>query len=253
MKQEHKGISRVIVLDRVDSTNRWLKEHGAELPHGTVCYTDWQEAGRGRLGRSWTVPAGQTVAMSFLFRRQEDWGWLPLVCGLAVSDALQRLTGEAFLIKWPNDILCRERKVCGILCESRAADGEWLAVAGMGINLSQTAAWFEEAGLPYGGSIRMLTGTSVSPKEAVAAVADALNDWWELHRKGETAALKAEYTHRCVNIGRLVRVLGPDGTARCEGKAVGIAQDGALEVETEQGRIVIRAGEASVRGLYGYI
>ena len=89
----------VISLDEVDSTNRYLKERAGELPHGTACLTGCQRAGRGRLGRSWDVPDGQTLALSVLFRTGGDVERLPLLCGLAVSGALEALTGAAFRIK----------------------------------------------------------------------------------------------------------------------------------------------------------
>ena len=103
----------VISLDEVDSTNRYLKERAGELPHGTACLTGCQRAGRGRLGRSWDVPDGQTLALSVLFRTGGDVERLPLLCGLAVSGALEALTGAAFRIKWPNDIVCSV-SVCGL-------------------------------------------------------------------------------------------------------------------------------------------
>ena len=161
----------VISLDEVDSTNRYLKERAGELPHGTACLTGCQRAGRGRLGRSWDVPDGQTLALSVLFRTGGDVERLPLLCGLAVSGALEALTGAAFRIKWPNDIVCSGRKVCGILCESRPdGQGGLAVVAGMGVNLRQTAAWFAQAGLPHAGSVLELTGRTLSLEETAAAI-----------------------------------------------------------------------------------
>lgn len=98
--------TRVLLLDEVDSTNRYLKERAGQLPHGTVCCTDYQNAGRGRLGRTWTAPRAAALALSVLFREEGPAAQLPLLCGIAVANALEALTGASFAIKWPNDIVC---------------------------------------------------------------------------------------------------------------------------------------------------
>ena len=160
---------RAIYLEETDSTNRYLKEAGESLPHGTLCYTGRRTSGRGRLGRDWTAPDGAALAMSVLLRgaADADWSGLPLVCGIAVAAALDRLAGERagmpFRIKWPNDIICAGRKMCGILCESSQGETGRFAVAGIGVNLTQTEADFRGEGLPHAGSVRMLTGISSIP------------------------------------------------------------------------------------------
>ena len=244
----------VISLDEVDSTNRYLKERAGELPHGTACLTGCQRAGRGRLGRSWDVPDGQTLALSVLFRTGGDVERLPLLCGLAVSGALEALTGAAFRIKWPNDIVCSSRKVCGILCESRPdGQGGLAVVAGMGVNLRQTAAWFAQAGLPHAGSVLELTGRTLSLEETAAAILNQLEPLWDLCGQEGFAVLRERYARRCINLGRSVRVLSPDGAVRLEGTAVGVGEDGGLLVESGGEVIPVTAGEATVRGADGHV
>ena len=85
-----------LYLPQVDSTNSYLTENGNRLPHGTLCYTDNQTAGRGRLGRTWDVKPGQSLAMSLLFRPGAGLERLPLLCGLAGVRALYALTGATF-------------------------------------------------------------------------------------------------------------------------------------------------------------
>src|SRR4051794_24530360 len=88
---------------------------------GTVLITDYQSAGRGRQGRTWTVPPGSGIAMSILVRPAavdpNRWTWLSLLAGLAVSDGVRRTAELSAVLKWPNDVLVAERKVCGILSE----------------------------------------------------------------------------------------------------------------------------------------
>ena len=243
----------VISLDEVDSTNRYLKERAGELPHGTACLTGCQRAGRGRLGRSWDVPDGQTLALSVLFRTGGDVERLPLLCGLAVSVALEALTGAAFRIKWPNDIICAGRKMCGILCESSQGETGRFAVAGIGVNLTQTEADFREAGLPHAGSVRMLTGISLSLGETAAAILNELEALWDLYAREGFASLRGPYEERCITLGREVRLLSPDGGFLAAGRAAGLAEDGGLIVDTAAGRSIYRSGEVSVRGVYDYV
>ena len=93
---------------------------GAVEP-GAVLVTDYQSAGRGRLGRTWTAPPGTSIAMSVLVRPDgvdpSRWTWLPLLTGLAVADGLSGAAGLEARLKWPNDVLVGDRKVCGILAE----------------------------------------------------------------------------------------------------------------------------------------
>ena len=243
---------RVIRLPQTDSTNRYLKEHASSLPHGALCYTGNQTAGRGRLGRSWIVPADRSLALSLLLRPAQP-PVLPAVCGWAVARALRRHTGGDFRIKWPNDIICGGRKVCGILCEGILSRDGGCTVAGIGINLLQGENDFAQAGLPYATSVRIETGVTLTLDETAAAVMNELEPLWLLCRSQGFGTLRGDYESCCVTVGQTVRVLSPDGAVRCCGVAKGIAEDGGLLVESDGVLERIVAGEASVRGLYGYV
>lgn len=240
-------------LPSIGSTNAYLKERGARLPHGTACYTDSQTAGRGRLGRDWQTPAGKTLALSVLLKPLWEVSTLPLVAGLAVSRALFQLSGTAFPIKWPNDIVCSSRKVCGILCEGRPEKNGGFAVCGIGVNLLQTAADWETACLPHAGSLLQLTGRHFSPEEVAVAILNELEPLWDSLRRDGFAPLLPVFQKHCLTIGREVRVQSVDGAVLCEGTATAVEADGALRVHTEAGDRLVRAGEVSVRGLYGYV
>ncbi|HBT65799.1 MAG TPA: biotin--[acetyl-CoA-carboxylase] ligase, partial [Ruminococcaceae bacterium] len=160
----------VYYFESLDSTNRWLKENGNLMPHGTLCWTGFQTSGRGRLGRKWCAAKGQSVALSLLIKPSNKAALLPLICGIAVCDALQLLTGKTFQIKWPNDIICEGYKICGVLCENCLSEDGGYAVAGIGINLDQTAEDFTKSGLPRAGSVRMVAGRAPAPELVVASV-----------------------------------------------------------------------------------
>lgn len=244
-------------LPQVDSTNLFLKEKAEQLPSGAVCAAGVQTAGRGRLGRTWTGQ-GKDLPFSLLIRTRAPLPALSLCCGVAVAEALSELTGADFGIKWPNDIICGDKKICGILCESRAAgEGETFMVCGMGINLTHTAADFTRAGLPHGGSVEMLTGQRIEPAAAAAAVLNRLEPLCDRLAAQGFQGIKSRFAARCVTLGRQVSVI-EEGRSSC-GRAVDIADDGALLVAFADpggpGELVrpVLAGEASVRGLMGYI
>ena len=88
---------------------------------GSVLATGYQTAGRGRRDRRWSAPPGTSVAVSLLVAPHDvptdRWGWLPLLAGLAVVEGLRRITPVDVTLKWPNDVMAGDRKLCGILAE----------------------------------------------------------------------------------------------------------------------------------------
>jgi BirA family biotin operon repressor/biotin-[acetyl-CoA-carboxylase] ligase len=125
-------------LRRTDSTNERARElAGAGAPHGTLVTASEQTAGRGRLGRRWSAPAGSSLLMSLVLRSPPP--LLPLIAAVAVCDT----AGEHTRIKWPNDIVIESAsehaaaelaKLAGILVEGRPQEG-W-AVLGIGLNVA---------------------------------------------------------------------------------------------------------------------
>ena len=113
---------KVDLVTETGSTNADLavRARQGEVP-GTVLMTDYQSAGRGRQGRTWTAPPGSGIAMSILVRPNgidpSRWTWLSLLAGLAVADGVRRAANLPAVLKWPNDVLVNGRKFCGILSE----------------------------------------------------------------------------------------------------------------------------------------
>lgn len=242
---------RIIRLEQTDSTNRYLKEHSDTLPDRTVCYTDCQQAGRGRRGHGWETPPHTSLALSLLLFPGDDARSLPLICAVAAAQAIKRAAGLPAYIKWPNDIVCNDRKVCGILCESGMCGDRFYAVAGLGINLTQTAQDMQTAGLPHAASMLMLTGKTVSPDDMAVLLTAELDAALSLFAYEGLAALLPAYRRTCITLGRPVRVVG--ATDEWCGRAVNVDEQGRLLVETDDGQRVVDSGEVSVRGLYGYV
>jgi BirA family biotin operon repressor/biotin-[acetyl-CoA-carboxylase] ligase len=153
---------RVLEFDTVPSTNTvvlGLADDPAN--HGVVVLAREQTAGRGQYGRSWLAPPGSSVLMSILLfpppvlRRP---ALLTAWVAVSVCELCQKLTGLPAQIKWPNDVLIHGRKVCGILIEQRASGPDKVAsVVGIGLNVTQIAAVFTEAGLTDAASLAVFS------------------------------------------------------------------------------------------------
>ncbi|MBN2415186.1 biotin--[acetyl-CoA-carboxylase] ligase [bacterium] len=131
------GGGRIFRFDSLSSTNTWAMQHLDELRHGDVITAGKQTAGRGRRDRSWiSGEGGLAFSLIFGLSRTSDRGGLAgMAAALGVADALSSMGLEPRL-KWPNDVMLSDRKVCGILCESRSSADT--AVIGVGMNVNQT-------------------------------------------------------------------------------------------------------------------
>ncbi len=216
---------------------------------GSVLVTDHQTAGRGRQGRSWTAPPGTGVALSVLVTptvARERWTWLPLLAGLAVSDALRQAADVPAVLRWPNDVLILDRKVCGILAERVETPYGPACVVGMGINVSlsqdelpvPTATSLAIATQELGGSAVLTTRTQLVA-QVLISLDRILAHWAGLEND---AALAVSYRERCATLGRRVRVLLA-GDQVVEGVAEDVDPDGRLVVRTADGVRVFGAGD----------
>lgn len=222
--------SRVDVVATTGSTNADLADAAREgAPVGWVLVSGHQSAGRGRLSRRWEAPAGTSVACSVLVepgRPLHEWGWLPLLVGMAVTDGVRAATGLDARLKWPNDVLVADRKLCGILCEAVADAGVPRAVLGFGLNIALAA---DQLPVPTATSTR-LAGSDASPTAITAAVLAALERW--LTAWGEGADLRHDYRERCLTLGRPVSVHLPGGES-VTGRAVDVDAEGGLVVSVD--------------------
>jgi BirA family biotin operon repressor/biotin-[acetyl-CoA-carboxylase] ligase len=245
------GVPRLLVFRTVPSTNdiaRELAEAGA--PEGSVVLADHQTAGRGRGGRRWHAPPGRALLLSVVLRParfgagEAAPGVLPLLVGLAVARAIGRTARIRAGIKWPNDVLLPGGgKVAGILCEAAlTGDSGGYVVAGIGINVCQTAAELP-AELGAGAtSLLLATGRRVSRPALAGRVIAEVRRIVAHGARPLDPALLAGIRRRDVLRGRAVSV---DGRER--GTVQGIAADGSLLLRDPQGRVAaIRSGTIRV-------
>jgi BirA family biotin operon repressor/biotin-[acetyl-CoA-carboxylase] ligase len=215
--------------------------------HGAVIFADGQTAGRGRFGRTWYAPAGMALAASIALwpvdTKSEDLALLPLACALSVLKALERSAGLTCRLKWPNDVLCRGRKISGTMAEARW-QGENPAgmVLGIGINLNQTHDDWPGDISSTATSVREETGRPVQTEAMGAALLEALEGILEnaLPRPRTVVPLvSALWEHE---LGDGLEVL--DGQRTLRGRFAGVEGTGALLLDTEAGRLAVRYGDA---------
>lgn len=154
LETRHLG-RRVLVFDRLDSTNTYaLQLADAD---GVAILADEQTAGRGQHGRRWLAPPRSSVLLSVLLPPTVTRpALLTAWAAVSVADVVRQLTGPVPRIKWPNDVLVTDRKICGILIEQSRHPAGPVTVAGIGLNVTQTAADFAAAGLPEATSLAAL-------------------------------------------------------------------------------------------------
>lgn len=249
--------SVVHVREQCDSTNdalRALAQAGASS--GTSLTCEVQSSGRGRLGRSWIAPPGTSIALSMLWRFPLEVGalsGLSLAVAVGAVQALDRVGIRDVVIKWPNDLLYGGAKVGGILIDTMTIAGGCAAIIGIGINLrlGPTARGLIEAPPREGAALACagLHETSSSGPDRNVVIAALVNDLQracELFGRAGFEPFRARWLARHAFQSAPITITA--GTQpRVAGRAVDIAADGALIVETAQGRQTFYAGEVSIR------
>ncbi len=228
--------SRLDVVDRTGSTNADLLSRADTLADRTALVAEHQDTGRGRHARPFSGPPRSQVLVSALVKfpgiDPAVLGWIPLLTGVVVVDALRTVAAVDAALKWPNDVLIEGRKVAGILAEVAAHGGTPSVVVGIGLNVSMTT---EELPVPTATSL-ILENAAVSDRDtllrAILRGIGAEVDSWR-NSQWSTDSLAHRYRERCDTVGRRVRVELP-GDRQFFGKAT--------DVDTH-GRIVVRMDE----------
>jgi BirA family biotin operon repressor/biotin-[acetyl-CoA-carboxylase] ligase len=225
-------------LAEVDSTNLELSRQNSakSLPDRTVLAAGLQNAGKGRLGRSWVSEPETSLSVSILLRpkSQDIASWATLVAAASVRHAIEHLTGVQAKVKWPNDVLVGDNKISGILAQLQT-DGS--VVLGIGINLKAQAA------APDTATSLAALGFDVTFDELLAAFLTAFFSRWELfevYLKIAIEKTRNELVEHSATLGEQVRAILPGGE-----EVVGLASDidlqGHLVIATPQPRVLAAA------------
>ncbi len=242
------GWPRVEVVAETGSTNADLLADAAAPDH-SLLVAEYQSAGRGRLGRTWSAPVGAALTFSVLIRPQvppAGWGWLPLLAGVALRDAVTQLTGVVAGLKWPNDLLAgpERGKAAGILVQTAGP----AAVIGIGLNVSTAAG--ELPAPPPGGvpptSLALCAATGIDRGELLVAVLTRLDDrlraWTQAAGDAEACGLARDYRAACLTLGQSVSVAELSG-GTVVGTATAVDAIGRLVVATDSGAVAVSAGD----------
>jgi BirA family transcriptional regulator, biotin operon repressor / biotin---[acetyl-CoA-carboxylase] ligase len=227
----------IILLKSTASTNDIVWSHAARSDsHGLCVIAEHQTAGRGRRGRTWQSPPGQSILCSILVA-DADPSLLTLAAPLAVVDAVFDCYHLHTVIKWPNDILLDNKKLAGILLESRTVDRRTVSVVGIGINVCQTKTFFTNLTLEAPAtSLAIKLGRKPSRNKLLRTLFERLEYWTD------TAAHNSEklldnWKHHNRQIGSRIE-LESDGKLY-SGTCVGIDPAEGLIVHLDRGPVKI--------------
>lgn len=240
---------RLITYESVGSTQDVAREHAVEAPEnpdGAVVLAEFQTAGRGRLRRSWSSPPHVNLLLSLILcprARIARPTLITLVMGGAVRAALADVGRIEASVKWPNDVLIRGRKVCGVLTEaSRRPDGRPFWVVGVGINVNGSREDLAHASMGAATTLRTELGHETSREELLARILAIFEEQYGAMQRGELDGILGWLRRGMGGMGAPVR--GRVGAAAVSGTAADLDDDGALLVRTSHGTLSrIQAGD----------
>jgi BirA family biotin operon repressor/biotin-[acetyl-CoA-carboxylase] ligase len=210
---------------------------------GTVIIADMQTAGRGRLDRAWLSPKGSLAISLILKPSLDNLPQLVMIASLAVVRAIKKVTGLETRIKWPNDVLIKGKKVCGILIESEVkGDRINFAVIGIGINANFDPLTFPEIS-DIATSLSHELAAEVSKAELASAL---LSELEQLYLEAQAGApVHREWQENMEMLGRWIQV--KTGETVEHGKAETVTRDGSLVLRRADGSLAeIVAGDVTV-------
>lgn len=186
----------IIKLNAIDSTNAFLKEmiSTKSVEDFTVVTTDYQTKGRGQMGTNWLSEASKNLMFSVFVDvsrcKLEYPFYISMVVALALKESLNAFLIPHLYIKWPNDILSHNKKICGILIENVMKKGTVNAsIIGVGLNVNQT----DFKGLPNASSLKSITGRVFNTDEILESIISNLKLYFSKLEKGDFMELKASY------------------------------------------------------------
>ena len=243
----------VEVVDQIDSTSSELLRRAQKRDiHGVALAAEWQTAGRGRRGRTWTAIAGGSLTFSLGWGFEQGAGFLAglsLAVGVAVARALDAEGFRGISLKWPNDIIHRHLKVGGILIEVNGdALGPSTTVIGVGLNIRLPAIARKDIAVPVTdlASIAGRGARDIDRNRLLARLIAELAAVLERYATEGFTPFAAEWQHRHAYQGKPVTLILPDG-ATVAGKVAGVDASGALVLADGPRRARFLSGEISLR------
>lgn len=242
---------RIHHFQTIDSTNSKAYQFGLNgAAEGEVVISESQEKGRGRLGRQWFSPPCLNLYLSVILRPNIPPHQAPLMtvmAAVAAADAIRNFSGLLPLIKWPNDILLRGRKVAGLLNEIHSEmDRIHFVILGIGVNLNTDEKTFSKEIRSIATSLKIEMGQMVSRRDFLLTLLLELEKWYSIFLEQGGPVLLDAWRDRADIKGRSVRVTSFGETVT--GRAIDIDSEGALILETAEGKQkTVRAGDVEYK------
>jgi len=226
---------KTIKLDAIDSTNTYLRQLSIQenLADFTVVIAALQTAGKGQMGTKWNAEKGKNLTFS-VFKKiscleTHEGFYISMATSLAIYNALKYFNIPKLVIKWPNDILSENQKICGILIENVIQSSKMTAaIIGIGLNVNQTNF---EVGL-NASSLKKITGTHYDLDEVMLQITAQLQKYAHLITERAFDILKEEYESLLFRKNKPSTFKAPNGELFM-GFIQGIAEDGKLQILLE--------------------
>lgn len=242
--------SEILVFDVVNSTNDVAKRYlEKNITEGLVLIAESQTRGRGRMGRNWMSLPGVGLYLSVILQPKIQPRRLPqltLLAGLATTLAINEITHQKALLKWPNDILLKGKKCCGILCETHPArSGETGVIIGIGINANHSLSDFPDELKSTATSLMIETGSAIDRCALVCSLIGHLDQQYDAFLNNEDQTIMEKWLENSDMVGKKITV--SHGESVIHGTALGLDSDGRLLMRSEKGdELAFDSGEVSL-------
>lgn len=240
------GRKEIHIFEQIDSTNSSAHSLAeSSSPEGTIVLAESQSSGKGRLGRKWISVAGKSLSVSIIMRPDIDISKAPgltLAIAVALSDTLHSFGVHTHRIKWPNDILIKNKKISGILTEMKATPEKILfIIAGIGINISSIHDNLPDDIKDIASSVYDETGLDIDRTDFLCSFLLNLEKRYNEFLRSGLEHILNEWRENSDIIGSTVTVSINRNLVK--GKVTGINYDGSLNLETDSGIVHINSGE----------
>jgi len=226
---------QVTVLDEVASTSDWLKQNAANLPVGTVVFTESQTQGRGRRDNRWIAPRGKDLMFSLLLRPAaplELWPRITTLAALAICKAIEAELPLQPRIKWPNDIYLSDQKISGLLAETVSTRDGILLVLGIGLNVNAREFAPDIVATSLLKELQSHTLNELDRNSLAHRLLTSLHDEFQ-HLTSDFSSAIAEVRQRSWLLGRQIRARTPQG--EMFGRVLDLNEEGHLILQLNDG------------------
>ena len=239
-------------VETVGSTNTAAAEWARDgAPDGSVLVTEYQSAGRGRHGRTWTAKKGQNLMFSVVLRpalEADRLGLVTVAASVAVAEAIDPFVApHRAALKWPNDVLLEGRKTCGMLLESSISGRQEAEAVVLGVGLNVNQVTFPDALADTATSLRLVAGRAVPRAPLFARLLRRLEIRVDAVQSDGTDAVRTAFHDRLASLGERAIFRVADAEGPVAGVVEGITDTGALRLDTPDGPRVLHSGEATRR------